>query len=53
MSIAPGYTNDQIREFVYEYDRQPHGTKATWLAGTEVSRGVLWKVSSFEDNQDA
>lgn len=54
MSIAPGYTNDQIREFVYEYDRQPHGTKATWLAGTEVSRGVLrrWRSAVYDGDID-
>lgn len=30
MSITPGYTNEQIREIVYAYDRQPYGTKIRW-----------------------
>ena len=32
MSIAPGYTVADVREFVHEYEVQPHGTRAAWLA---------------------
>jgi DNA-binding transcriptional MerR regulator len=54
MSIAPGYTNDQVREFVYEYDRQPHGTKGTWLARTEVSPRMLhrWRSAVYDGDID-
>lgn len=54
MSIAPGYTNDQVREFVYEYDRQPYGTTGTWLARTEVSPTVLrrWRSAVYDGDID-
>lgn len=32
MSITPGYTNQEIREIVFEHARIPWGSKNTWLA---------------------
>ena len=33
MSISPGFTTEQIREFVHQYEIQPYGQKAVWLVG--------------------
>ena len=38
MSLTPGWTDDEVREFVYEYARQPWGTRRSWL----VEQGVSW-----------
>ena len=32
MSISPGRTAEEIREFVHEYQLGPHGRKGAWLA---------------------
>ena len=50
MSITPGYTDDQIRDFVYEYERKPHGIKYDWLKSQGVSRQKLrrWRDAIFE-----
>jgi len=55
MSITPGWTATQIRDFVYEYERQPHGTKAAWLAGKGVSAERLrrWRDAVFAGNLEA
>jgi hypothetical protein len=37
MSISPGFTVAEIREFVHEYHRQPKGQKGPWLAARPVS----------------
>jgi len=29
--VTPGFTSDEIREFVREYYRQPYGTRGAWL----------------------
>lgn len=49
MTVTPGWTAEEIREFVFEYDRQPHGTKQAWLAGTVVSPWQLrkWQHTVF------
>lgn len=54
MSIAPGYTVADVREFVHEYEVQPHGTRAAWLAARGVSYGRLrrWRVAVFEGDLD-
>lgn len=41
MSINQGFTAAEIREFVHEYQRVPHGRKGAWLADREVSDHVL------------
>ena len=38
MSISPGFTAAEIREFVHEYQVQPHGQKALWL---RAARGLV------------
>lgn len=54
MSITPGYTNEEIREFVYEYERQPHGTKGVWLSSQGVSwdRFQKWRNTVFDGHLD-
>ncbi len=36
MSIGPGSTAPEIREFVHEYQVQPHGQKGAWLLARNV-----------------
>lgn len=54
MSITPGYTNDEIRELVYHYDRQPYGTKGTWVQAHNLSRSTLnrWRAAVYDGNLD-
>ena len=54
MSIKPGYTNDEIRELVYHYDRQPYGTKGTWVQAHNLSRSTLnrWRAAVYDGNLD-
>ncbi len=54
MSIAPGWTADEVREFVYEYERQPHGTKSAWLAEQGVTRPRLgrFRAAVFDGDVD-
>ena len=54
MSITPGWTAEEIREFVYEYERQPHGTKASWLQQRGVSSDRLrrWREAVFDGDLD-
>jgi len=55
VSITPGWTATQIRDFVYEYERQPYGTKKAWLAGRGVSDSQLrrWRNTVFGGDVDA
>ncbi len=41
MSISPGFTATEIREFVHEYHRLPHGQKGVWLAERGFSYDTL------------
>lgn len=54
MSITPGWSAEEIREFVYEYERQPHGTKRDWLVGRGVSsdRFRRWRETVFDGDLD-
>lgn len=54
MSITPGFTAEQIREFVHEYEIQPYGQKGPWLAGRGVSYDLLrkWRAAVFEGDLD-
>jgi|SRR5680860_361799 len=54
MSISPGFTAVEIREFVHDYQRVPHGKKGLWLAEREVSYDVLrrWQSALFEGDLD-
>ena len=54
MSISPGFTAAEIREFVHEYHRQPHGQKGVWLAERECSYHTLerWRSAVFDGDVD-
>jgi len=54
MSITPGFTAAEIREFVYEYHRVAHGRKAIWLAERQVSTHTLrrWCDTVFAGDLD-
>lgn len=54
MTISPGYTTVEIREFVHEYRLQPHGTKGAWLAARDVpyERFRRWRDTVFEGDLD-
>lgn len=54
MSITAGFTAAEIVEFVYEYQRQPYGQKASWLAGQGVTSHRLrrWRAAVFDGDLD-
>lgn len=54
MSISPGFTTEQIREFVHQYEIQPYGQKAVWLVGQGVSYDRLrrWRSAVFDGDLD-
>ena len=54
MSISPGFTTEQIREFVHQYEIQPHGLKAVWLVSQGVSYDRLrrWRSAVFDGDLD-
>jgi len=54
MSISPGFTTEQIREFVHQYELQLYGRKAIWLEGQGVSYDRLrrWRSAVFDGDLD-
>jgi hypothetical protein len=54
LSITAGFTAAEIVEFVYVYQRQPHGRKASWLAGQGVTSHRLrrWRAAVFDGDLD-
>lgn len=54
MTISPGFTAVEVREFVHEYQLQPHGRKGSWLAARGVSYDRLrrWQSTVFEGDLD-
>ncbi len=54
MSISPGFTAAEIREFVHEYELQPHGQKYAWLAARNVGYNQLrrWRLVVFGGDLD-
>ncbi|MBX0300204.1 hypothetical protein K2F54_09475, partial [Cryobacterium sp. 1639] len=50
MSITPGFTVVEIREFVREYDGLAYGRKAPWLVERGLSRRRLarWQGAVYE-----
>jgi hypothetical protein len=54
MTVSVGFTAEEIREFVHEYHRQPHGRKALWLAeqGVSYDRLKRWRAGVFEGDLD-
>jgi hypothetical protein len=54
MSISPGFTSAEIREFVVEYHLLPHGQKGMWRAAQGVSVRQLkrWEAAVFAGDLD-
>lgn len=54
MSISPGFTAEEIVEFVTEYHRQPWGRKGAWLAerGWSKDRMRRWQSAMFDGDLD-
>ena len=54
MSISPGFTAAEIREFVHEYQRVLHGQKGVGLAEREFSYSTLgrWQSAVFDGDLD-
>jgi len=54
MTISPGFTALEIREFVHEYQVQSYGSKTAWLAARGVTYHVLrrWRETVFEGDLD-
>lgn len=54
MSISPGFTAAEIREFVVEYHLLPHGQKGLWRAAQGVSVRQLkrWQAAVFDGDLD-
>jgi hypothetical protein len=54
MSISPGFTPAEIREFVVEYHLLPHGQKGPWRAAQGVSVRQLrrWEAAVFVGDLD-
>lgn len=54
MSISPGFTSAEIRAYVFEYQQQPYGSKAEWLAQRSLSarRMHRWREAVFNGELD-
>lgn len=54
MSISPGFTPEEIREFVHDYQTVPYGQKGAWLAKREFGYHTLgrWQSAVFEGDLD-
>jgi transposase-like protein len=54
MTVSSGFTAAEIREFVHEYQVQPHGQKGSWLAAQGVSDNRMrrWREAVFEGDLD-
>jgi hypothetical protein len=54
VSISAGFSIAEIREFVVEYQRVPHGCKGPWLAAQGVSGGQFrrWQAAVFSGDLD-
>lgn len=50
MSISAGYTNTEIRALVYQYEQQPHGSKASWIAQQPftITQMRRWQAAVFD-----
>jgi len=54
MGYSLGWTADEMREFVHEYELQPYGCKTAWLSARGVSYNTLerWRSAVFEGDLD-
>jgi hypothetical protein len=50
VSISPGMTDAEVQEFVHQYELQPYGGRAIWLADKGVSQARFrrWRTAVFE-----
>lgn len=50
MSISAGYTNAEIRDLVYAYEQQPHGSKSSWIEGQPftITQMRRWQAAVFD-----
>lgn len=54
MTVSAGFSAEEIREFVHQYELQPHGQRLAWLAGQKVSYRQFrrWRAAVFEGDLD-
>lgn len=54
MTVSAGFTADEIREFVLEYQALPQGRKGLWLSarGVPYERLRRWRAAVFEGDLD-
>lgn len=54
MAVSVGFTVEEIREFVLEYQALPQGSKGAWLSARSVSYWQLrpWRAAVFEGDLD-
>jgi hypothetical protein len=54
VSISPGFTTEEIVEFVAEYHRQPRGQKGVWLTDRGLSKDRMrrWQSAVFDGDLD-
>lgn len=54
MTIAPGYTREEVRAVVLAYEQQPYGTKTAWLneQGITTTRLYRWRNAVFDGDLD-
>ena len=55
MTISAGFTAEQIRGFVLEYELQPYGQRLSWLAQQDVvsyDRLRRWRAAVFDGDLD-
>jgi DNA-binding transcriptional MerR regulator len=54
MTVSVGFTVEEIREFVHEYQVQPWGQRRSWLAaqGVSIHRFRRWQATVFEGDLD-
>ncbi len=54
MTLSPGFTNAEIRAYVFEYQQQPYGTKTAWLKGKPFSKHQFcrWQEAVFRGDLD-
>jgi hypothetical protein len=54
MSVTAGFTSEEVRDLVQQYEEQPHGSKALWREQQGLSRHQLrmWQAVVFEGDLD-
>ena len=50
MAVSVGFTVEEIREFVLEYQALPQGSKGAWLSARSVSYWQLrpWRSPAYQ-----